>query len=248
MQSIVEYLKVWQPHPFVDHFTVALILLGIVTDLVASLFSSRLWMRYMALTLMIVGAIAAAGSYVTGGWEAGRVWDSVSGHAKDVLRTHAWWGNVLPWVFGGLALWRLGVQFLGFVAVSRPIYLLGAIIGGVLIVYQAHLGGVMVYEYGVGTALLTGGQTNAPPPATPFPQVTGTPNIPAPSSVLPSPPPSSVPTIAPSPVTSTPTPAPSISATPLASPTPASSPTGGMAATPSPSASSTPGGGAAKNL
>ena len=127
MQSVIESLKAWQPHPFVDHFTVALILIGILTDLVASIFSARLWIRYMALTLMIAGAIGAVGSNVTGGWEAGRVWDSVNGAGKTVLERHAWWGDVLPWVFGGLALWRLGVQSVGFIAASRPIYLLVAI-------------------------------------------------------------------------------------------------------------------------
>src|SRR5215469_11325668 len=155
MHSVIEYLKTWQPHPFVDHFTVAVILLGIVTDLIASLFSSRLWLKYMALALMVFGAIATFGSNVTGGWEAGRVWDSVTGPGKTVLERHAWWGDVLPWVFGGLAVWRLGVQFLGFIAASRPIYLLVALLAAALIIYQGHLGAVMVYDYGLGTALLT---------------------------------------------------------------------------------------------
>ncbi|HKV54284.1 MAG TPA: DUF2231 domain-containing protein [Candidatus Binataceae bacterium] len=169
MQSVIEILKAWQLHPFVDHFTVALILAGIVTDLVASLFSSRIWMRYMALTLMIAGAAAAVGSNLTGGWEADRVWDLVSGPGKDVLKRHAWWGDILPWVFAGLAVWRFGVQFFGFIAASRPIYLLAAIVGGVLIVYQGYLGGEMVYGYGVGTAptgQAPGSATPAPSPQT----------------------------------------------------------------------------------
>src|SRR5207253_2143383 len=186
MQSVIEYLKIWQPHPFVDHFTVALILLGIVTDLAGSIFSARLWIRYMALSLMIVGAIGAAASNVTGGWEAHRVWESVSGPGKTVLERHAWWGDVLPWVFAGLALWRLGSQFVGFLAATRPIYLLLVIVGGALIVYQGHLGSVMVYDYGIGTAGLTGSQTTPPSPipspAVPAPEITSTPGAPASSA------------------------------------------------------------------
>jgi uncharacterized membrane protein len=215
MQSVIEYLKVWQPHPFVDHFTVALILLGIVTDLIASIFSARLWIRYMALSLMILGAIGAFGSNVSGGWEAGRVWDSVNGPGKKVLESHAWWGDVLPWVFAGLALWRVGIQFIGFIAATRPIYLLAAIIGGALIVYQGHLGSVMVYDYGIGTAMLAAGPASTPPAAAPVPQVTGTPAIPAPSSLLPSPPIASTSTSSPtSSMTATPAPIPTISVTP----------------------------------
>jgi uncharacterized membrane protein len=255
MQSVIESLKAWQPHPFVDHFTVALILIGIVTDLIASIFSARLWLRYMALTLMIAGAIGAAGSNVTGGWEAGRVWDSVSGAGKTVLERHAWWGDVLPWVFGGLAIWRLGVQFVGFIAASRPIYLLVAIVGGAAIIYQGHLGGVMVYDYGIGTAALTGGQTitpsTLPSPTVPAPEITSTPS-PA-SSLLPSPIPSTAPTTTPSPTASvamTPTPTTSNSTAPSAAPAspPASMGAGGAPVNPPPGESPSPTAGEAKDL
>ncbi|MBV8452288.1 MAG: DUF2231 domain-containing protein [Deltaproteobacteria bacterium] len=148
----------------------------------------------MALTLMIAGAIGAAGSNVTGGWEAERVWDSVSGAGKPVLERHAWLGDILPWVFGGLALWRLGLQFVGFIAASRFLYLFVAIVAGAAIIYQGHLGAMMVYDYGIGTALLTSGQaitpSPRPSPPVPTPEITSVPS-PAPSflpSPIPSPP------------------------------------------------------------
>jgi len=253
MQSVIETLKAWQPHPFVDHFTVALILIGILTDLIASIFSARLWIRYMALTLMIAGALGAAGSNVTGGWEAGRVWDSVSGAGKSVLERHAWWGDVLPWVFGGLALWRLGMQFIGFMTASRPLYLLVAIVAGAAIIYQGHLGAVMVYDYGIGTNLLTSGHaivtSPLPSPAVPTPEITSAPS-PA-SSLLPSPIPSIAPTTSPSSTSSglmTPLPAPSNSMAPLATPAAPPAPSmGGSGApvNPPPGESPSP---AAKNL
>lgn len=252
MQSVIEYLKAWQPHPFVDHFTVALILIGIVTDLIASIFSARLWIRYMALTLMIAGAIGAAGSNLTGGWEAERVWDSVTGPGKSVLERHAWWGDVLPWVFGGLALWRLGVQFVGFIAASRPVYLLAAIAAGAVIVYQGHLGAVMVYDYGIGTAPLTSSQTStsSPLPSPPVPNPE-TPSTPGPEpSLLPSPIPSIAPTAAPNPTNSTPpTPAPSISSAPSTAPSPVPSMSSSGSPVNPPSAESpSPAASAAKNL
>lgn len=255
MQSVIDYLKLWQPHPFVDHFTVALILLGIITDLVGSIFSVRLWIRYMALSLMIVGAIGAAASNVTGGWEAHRVWDSVTGPGKAVLQRHAWWGDVLPWVFGGLALWRLGTQFLGFLAVTRPIYLLVAIVAGALIIYQGHLGSVMVYDYGIGTALLASqapAPSPVPSPAAPAPEITSTPEVPALSSPIPSPSPSNAPANTPSTTASvlpTPTATPSSAATPsiAASAAPSAGSTGSPI-NPPPAESPSPASGAAKNL
>ena len=251
MQSVIDYLKLWQPHPFVDHFTVALILLGIVTDLVGSIFAARLWIRYMALTLMIVGAIGAAGSNVTGGWEAHRVWDSVNGPGKAVLERHAWWGDILPWVFGGLALWRLLLQFLGFMAVSRPIYLLAVIVAGVLIVYQGHLGSTMVYDYGIGTALSAGSQSTfssaLPSPEMPAPEATSTPSA-APSLVA-SPLPSVTPAATPTAIPPTPMPTASFPPSPpISGPSARPSNSSAVPTIPPPSESPSPDPGEAKNL
>lgn len=233
MQPIVATLKTWQLHPFVDHFTVALILIGIVTDLIASLIPTRMWVRYMALSLMILGAAGAWGSNVTGGWDAHRVWDAVHGPGKAILKRHAELGDYLPWVFLVLALWRIGVQFAGFIAASRPIYLLLAVIAGGAIIYQGRLGGELVYDYGIGTALLPGASsvstqiaptpvpTVEAPPAGPAPIPTvfvppaasATPAIPSPTATKAAPVPSPTPT----PLTNTPAPTPSAMASPSVS-------------------------------
>jgi uncharacterized membrane protein len=229
MQGVIELLKSWRLHPVVDHFTVALILIAIVTDLVASLASSRLWLRYMALTLMVLGAAAAVGSNFTGGWEAHRVWDNLDGPAKDLLKRHAWWGDKLPWVFGALAVWRLGLQFFGFLAPSRFIYLLVAIVAGGAILYQGKLGGDLVYDYGVGTALLS--QTAPASAATMAPATPSAPAIPpAPIPTVYVPPPS--PAMAPSPGASLAPPAPASPTDQAPVPSPATTPSVSTGSTP----------------
>jgi uncharacterized membrane protein len=170
--QVIDFFKHAQLHPVVDHFSVALLIVGILVDLFASLVPLRVWLRYMALTLMILGAISAGASNVTGGWEAERVWDSVTGPAKDVLRRHAQIGDYLPWVFGALALWRLGIQFVGFIARSRVVYIVIAVLAGIALMYQGHLGGVLAYDYGVGTALMPHG---TPSPAQLAPNTPSTP-------------------------------------------------------------------------
>jgi uncharacterized membrane protein len=166
MQSLLATIQQWHIHPVVDHFTVAILILAVVTDLVASLFSTRLWLRYAALALIIVAAGAAWGSSVTGGWEADKVWKAVKasgGPAFSTLQRHAWLGDdILPWVVTGLAVWRIGVQALGFIASSRPLYLLVAIAALALVSYQGYLGGELVYDYGVGTAIFAGGAQASP--------------------------------------------------------------------------------------
>jgi uncharacterized membrane protein len=256
MQALVETLKAWQLHPVVDHFTVALIVVGILVDLAASLIPSRTWPRSTAVTLMVLGTAAAWGSKLTGGWEAGRVWDNVSGPALDVLKRHAEFGEYLPWVFLALALWRLGVQFVGFIAGTRPIYLMITLIAGAVILYQGSLGGKLVYEYGVGTALMpTAAQTEAPQPS---PSATPAEASPIPTVFNPNE--ASTPTVTPSP-TATPaeaspvaSPSASESTTPVAPSPPAATPSAaggtpvnppGGEASPSASPGESPG---AKNL
>jgi len=241
MQAVVDALKAWQLHPVADHFTVAIIIIAVLADLLASLFASRIWIRYMATLLMVIGALAAWSSNVTGGWEASRVWDNVTGPAKDVLKTHAELGGWLPWVITALALWRLGIQFLGFIAGLRPLYLLAAIVGVGLLIYQGHEGGELVYTYGVGTAVMPVASNAASP--SPEASPAGSPHespgaSPGEPSAIPT---VYVPTATPTPRAEVPgaaAPAPSASAQPSAAASPAMP--GSPAVTPSASSSATP--------
>jgi uncharacterized membrane protein len=220
MQALIDTLKAWQLHPFVDHFTVSLIVVAVLVDIVASILPSRLWLRYTALTLLVLGTLAAFGSQVTGGWEADRVWDSLSEPGKALLRRHGWWGHWLPYVFAVVALWRILLQFVGFAARTRPIYVIVAIIIAGLVLYQGFLGGNLVYDYGTGTALLQTATPIASPSVVPAPPPMSA--SPIPTVFVPTPTPISATTPAAAAPTGTPTPMASSAAPEEASPTPSS--------------------------
>ena len=154
MDAVVKFLQPYQLHPVVDHFSMALLIVAVLIDLVASSAPNRIWLRYTALLLMILGAIAAGGSYLTGDMEADRIWNALGQPAKDVLGRHAKLGEYLAIGFGVLAIWRILIQAFGFMAGSRAIYLIVALAAIVALGYQGHLGGVLVYDYGAGTALM----------------------------------------------------------------------------------------------
>ena len=177
MDSVVKFLQPLQLHPQVDHFSVALLIVAVLIDLVASLAPNRIWLRYTALTLMILGAIAAGASFLTGDAEADRIWNALGQPAKDVLKTHAQLGEYLAITFGVLAVWRILIQVAGFMAGSRMIYLVVSIVAIIVLGYQSHLGGVLVYDYGAGTALMA---------AAPVPSETASPGA-APTSTAPLP-------------------------------------------------------------
>jgi uncharacterized membrane protein len=154
MDSVVKFLQACQLHPIADHFTVALLFVAVLIDLLASVAPTRIWLRYTALLLMVLGAIAAGCSYATGDIETDRIWNALGQPAKDVLKTHAELGEYLAITFGILAVWRILIQAFGFMAGSRAIYLIVAVLAIVTLGYSAHLGGELVYDYGAGTALM----------------------------------------------------------------------------------------------
>ena len=157
--------------------------------------------------------------------EADRIWNALGPPAKDVLKKHAELGEYLAITFGILALWRIMIQGFGFMAGSRAIYLIVAFVAIVTLGYSGHLGGVLVYDYGAGTALMA---------AAPVPSEAASPS-PAPTSS------GAIPMVSvPTPI-ATSTPPPAIPATSASKPTdspkpgntPASSPTAQPSATPS---------------
>jgi uncharacterized membrane protein len=211
MDAVVKFLQPYQLHPVVDHFSVALLFVAVLIDLFAG---GRIWLRYTAVLLMILGALAAGGSYLTGDMEADRIWNALGQPAREVLHRHAQLGEYLAITFGVLAILRLMIQLFGFMAGLRPIYLIVAILAIATLGYSAHLGGVLVYDYGAGTALMASAPVpseGASPAAAPsssetIPMVSvptstatstqmATPAAPAPSS---SSVPTPVPTVAPS--------------------------------------------------
>jgi uncharacterized membrane protein len=195
MDSVVKFLQPYQLHPVVDHFSVALLFTAVLIDLIASLAPNRIWLRYTAVTLMILGAIAAGGSFFTGDMEADRIWKALGQPAKDVLKTHAELGEYLAITFGVLAVWRILIQAAGFMAGTRAFYLIVAIAAIIVLGYAGHLGGSLVYDYGAGTALMAAapvpseGESPAAAPTSTEPMAIPTVSVPTPVASPASPPP-----------------------------------------------------------
>src|SRR5215472_12610470 len=158
MDALVNFLQPYDLHPVIDHFTIALLMVGVIIDLVGSLFPMSSWIRSTALTLMILGALFAGGSYLTGDMEADRIWKALGDPARAVLHRHAQLAMYAAIVFGVLALWRILIEAIGAFAGSRPVYLIFAFLAICALGYVGHLGGVLVYTYGAGTEVMAAGQ------------------------------------------------------------------------------------------
>ncbi len=230
MESVLNWLQALDLHPVADHFTIGLLIVAVLMDLLASLAPTRTWIRYTALTLMIIGAIAAGCSYATGDMEGDRVWKAIGTEAQAVLHRHAEFGEYMAITFGVLAVWRILIEGIGFFGDSRPLYLIIAILAAGALLYTGKLGGELVYTYAVGTAVMgqqppsLGPSTTVSP--TPVPNE-ALPTVSVPSAAAtPAPPlPTAVPTPAVSPTLVTPVEPPKVESptpAPAETPTPAS--------------------------
>ena len=92
MDAVVKFLQPYQLHPVVDHFSVALLFVAVLIDLVASSAPNRIWLRYTALLLMILGAIAAEVRFSPVTWRPIASGTRSGQPAKEVLKRHddAW--------------------------------------------------------------------------------------------------------------------------------------------------------------
>jgi uncharacterized membrane protein len=159
-------------HPIIDHFTIALLAMGVFADVVGYLISMLVDNRSprtkgladrltgAALVLIIPGAISAIFSRFTGESEAERVWDTIAPAAQQILfsdsgsarfLSHAVLGTYLMYAFVALAAWRVFLEMLATLKRTQPVYLAVAIVVLCALLYQGKTGGELVYDHAVGT-------------------------------------------------------------------------------------------------
>jgi len=139
-------------HPLIVHFPIALLLTAWLLTLGGWLTRRENWHRVATVNLLLggVGALVA----VLTGLRAAATATPHSMAIHDVMELHERLGISVAWGSGLLLLWRLlrrrmwpmrGIEQLG------QMLLLTVVMG--LLVYGAHLGGRLVYEFGVGTTV-----------------------------------------------------------------------------------------------
>src|SRR5580658_9916679 len=115
-----QLVETYHLHPIVDHFTIALLTVGIVAEILAAaaiplahgreglLSICVRKLRSTSLMLMVIGAAASVLSYFSGDAEADRLWDTMSPSAQQILSpsnsapdylSHAVLGHYLMYAF-----------------------------------------------------------------------------------------------------------------------------------------------------
>jgi len=136
-------------HPIIDHFTIALLGIGVLADIAGYAIVALLGNRSprarrlsdrlsgAALVLLIPGAISAIFSRITGESEAERVWDTISPAAQQILfsdtgsamfLSHAILGTYLMYAFVALTSWRVLLEIWTKLKRTQVVYFVVALV------------------------------------------------------------------------------------------------------------------------
>ena len=146
MAALTSFLPMASVHPLVVHFPIALLLIALLLDALA-LGLKRPGLHRVALWNLSLGTIGAAVAVRTGLWAA-----EIAKHTFEihqVMERHRKLG-IATLVLGVLVVaWRLWKRDQLGVRARAVTFVLMLAIAGTL-GYGAHLGGRLVYEFGVG--------------------------------------------------------------------------------------------------
>jgi uncharacterized membrane protein len=136
-------------HPMVVHFPIALLIISVLFDAMATQWRHKSFQDAGFYTL-IAGLIGAAAAVLTGAW-AEEVAEG-KGIPESVLEIHEALGYATLALFIGL----LGLQLLmrrGVVREIPALYVIFGLIGVVVLLVTGYYGGVLVYDFGAGVNL-----------------------------------------------------------------------------------------------
>ena len=134
-------------HPLFVHCPIALLLTALALEVVWWVLK-RDWLRNSATVTLALGAAGAVAAVVTGLAAARAVEHDDAAHA--IMEAHESVSIAVAAIAVALALVRFLRWDSGW---RRGLFLLVMLVLGALIIWGAHLGGRLVYEFGVGTSL-----------------------------------------------------------------------------------------------
>jgi uncharacterized membrane protein len=135
-------------HPYFVHFPIAILSVGLLWDLLGILLNKESF-KNAGWWAQVFGVIAIIITGITGLIAANSVAHSEAAH--EIMETHETIGLTVAGVFILLLIWRSFLKTsLPLKKLYQTIYLAIGILAVVTMLYGAHLGGKLVYEFGVG--------------------------------------------------------------------------------------------------
>ena len=135
-------------HPYFVHFPIAILSVGLLWDLLGILLKKES-LKNAGWWAQVFGVIAIIITVTTGLIAANSAAHSEAAH--EIMETHETIGLIVAGAFILLLIWRIFLKTsLPSKRVYQTVYLAIGILAVVTMLYGAHLGGKLVYEFGVG--------------------------------------------------------------------------------------------------
>ncbi|MBI4811770.1 MAG: DUF2231 domain-containing protein [Ignavibacteriales bacterium] len=135
-------------HPYFVHFPIAILAVGFLWDLLGILLKKELF-KNAGWWAQLFGTAAIVITAITGLIAANTVVHNDAAH--EIMETHETIGLIVGGIFILLFIWRSILKTaLPSQQLQQIVYLVIAGIAVITMLYGAHLGGKLVYEFGVG--------------------------------------------------------------------------------------------------
>jgi uncharacterized membrane protein len=139
-------------HPYFVHFPIAILSVGLLWDLLGILLKKESF-KNAGWWAQLFGTVAIVITGITGLIAANTVIHS--GAANEIIETHETIGMIVSGVFILLFIWRSFLKTaLPSHRLQQIVYLLIGGLAVLIMLYGAHLGGILVYEFGIGGSIV----------------------------------------------------------------------------------------------
>jgi uncharacterized membrane protein len=142
-------------HPMVVHFPIALLIVGLIADIIGVAAKKEFFTR-AAFYLLVTGTIGVAAAYFSG--ESAGEGVIEAGSLKAALENHEDAAQVTLLAMGVVALIRIGLVYTKrLTGIMQWVSVLLFAVGVLTMVRTAHYGGQLVYKHAAGVQLQLGG-------------------------------------------------------------------------------------------
>lgn len=145
-----------QLHPLVVHFPIAFIILYVFMEIINVFFKSQ-QIRKFSILILFLGVIGGILAVLTGNQSFQILEDNslLTRLHYASIEKHEFYASITLWYFFAVLIFKTyAFQKKKNEALLRYIFIIFAVAGVFLLYKTASLGGILVYEYGIGTNLL----------------------------------------------------------------------------------------------
>lgn len=143
-------------HPLVIHFPIAFLFLFILFEL-SNLFFKNIYLKKFSILTLFLGVIGGIAAVLSGNQAfqilTNKNW--LTQYHKYIIEQHEFYATITMWYFFAILVFEIITFLKNRKEIKRQyLFVIFAFVGLYLLYQTANIGGILVYELGIGTELL----------------------------------------------------------------------------------------------